>query len=233
MRASTRRPLPVALASTRTSTASGPTSAVRPARFGRAAPRARAAALRRRRRPAARHPLDERSPAGRSWCAARSTRTRRLRATRRTGDLLIDTGHPAGLRMVERGGFGDPASPQAGAAGRMRPALGAAAADVAIDTLVRFLGLTGLADAAWVAAHTRLPLPPVQRLVRVTEAVVARSSGLPLPGADRGPGRHARKPARRSRRTAIMSGTDALRRHRAGDAGHQQPQARRYGGAHR
>ena len=27
-------------------------------------------------------------------------------------DLLIDTGHPAGLRMVERGGFGDPASPR-------------------------------------------------------------------------------------------------------------------------
>jgi hypothetical protein len=51
-----------------------------------------------------------------------------------------------------------------------------AAEDVAIDTLVRFLGLTGLVDAAWVAAQTRLPLPPVQRLVRVTEAVVARSA---------------------------------------------------------
>jgi hypothetical protein len=49
---------------------------------------------------------------------------------------------------------------------------------VAIDTLVRFLGLTGVADAAWVAAQTRLPLPTVQRLVRVTEAVVARSAGF-------------------------------------------------------
>ena len=27
-------------------------------------------------------------------------------------DLLIDTGHPAGLRMVERGGFGQPDSPR-------------------------------------------------------------------------------------------------------------------------
>ncbi|HET9350312.1 MAG TPA: succinylglutamate desuccinylase/aspartoacylase family protein, partial [Burkholderiales bacterium] len=27
-------------------------------------------------------------------------------------DLLIDTGHPAGLRMRDRGGFGDPASPK-------------------------------------------------------------------------------------------------------------------------
>jgi len=26
------------------------------------------------------------------------------------GDLLIDTGHPAGLRMIERGGFGEPSS---------------------------------------------------------------------------------------------------------------------------
>ncbi|MBE0546875.1 MAG: succinylglutamate desuccinylase, partial [Rubrivivax sp.] len=51
----------------------------------------------------------------------------------------------------------------------------AAAAEVAIDTLVRFLGLAGVADADWVQAHVRLPLPPAQRLVRVTEAVVARS----------------------------------------------------------
>jgi hypothetical protein len=40
---------------------------------------------------------------------------------------------------------------------------------------VRFLGLTGLAEPGWVQAHVRLPLPPMQRLVRVTEAVVARS----------------------------------------------------------
>lgn len=28
------------------------------------------------------------------------------------GGLLIDTGHPAGLRMVERGGFPQPSSPK-------------------------------------------------------------------------------------------------------------------------
>ena len=90
-------------------------------------------------------------------------------------DLLIDTGHPAGLRMVERGGFSDPASPKRALLVECGQHWERAAADVAIDTLVRFLGLTGLADAAWVAAHTRLPLPAQQRLVRVTEAVVARS----------------------------------------------------------
>jgi predicted deacylase len=91
-------------------------------------------------------------------------------------DLLIDTGHPAGLRMIERGGFGDPASAQRALLIECGQHWERAAAEVAIDTLVRFLGLTGLADAAWVQTQARLPLPSEQRLVRVTEAVVARSS---------------------------------------------------------
>ena len=47
---------------------------------------------------------------------------------------------------------------------------------MAIDALVRFLGLSGVTDAAWVQANTRLPLPAEQRLVRVTEPVVAVSA---------------------------------------------------------
>ncbi len=92
------------------------------------------------------------------------------------GDLLIDTGHPAGMRMVERGGFGDPRSPKLALLVECGQHWEQSAAEVAIDTLVRFLGLTGLADAAWVQANVRLPLAPVQRLVRVTEPVVARSA---------------------------------------------------------
>ncbi|MBI5722259.1 MAG: succinylglutamate desuccinylase/aspartoacylase family protein [Burkholderiales bacterium] len=98
------------------------------------------------------------------------------------GILLIDTGHPAGLRMVERGAFGRPGGPDDPEARKHRALLiecgqhwERASADVAIDATVRFLGLTGLADAGWVQAHARLPLPKEQRLVRVTEAVVARS----------------------------------------------------------
>lgn len=91
-------------------------------------------------------------------------------------DLLIDTGHPAGLRMVERGGFGDPTSPKRALLVECGQHWERAAADVAVDTLARFLGLTGLADADWVQQHVRLPLPPAQHLVRVTEAVVARSA---------------------------------------------------------
>jgi len=91
-------------------------------------------------------------------------------------DLLVDTGHPAGMRMVDRGGFGDPASPKRALLIECGQHWERAAAEVAIDALVRFLGLSGAAGAAWVQAHTRLPLPPVQRLVRVTEPVVALSA---------------------------------------------------------
>ena len=62
-------------------------------------------------------------------------------------DLLIDTGHPAGMRMVDRGGFGDPASPKRALLIECGQHWERAAADVAIDALVRFLGLSGVADA--------------------------------------------------------------------------------------
>jgi len=93
-------------------------------------------------------------------------------------DLLIDTGHPAGLRMVERGGFGDAASPKRALLIECGQHWERAAVDVAIDSLVRFLALTGIVSTAWADARRRLPLPPAQRLVRVTEAVTARSSAF-------------------------------------------------------
>jgi predicted deacylase len=94
------------------------------------------------------------------------------------GDLLIDTGHPAGLRMVERGGFGDPGSPRRALLIECGQHWERSAADVAQDTLLRFLALTGVVDAAWALARTRLEPPAQQRLVRVTDAVVARSSAF-------------------------------------------------------
>lgn len=91
-------------------------------------------------------------------------------------DLLIDTGHPAGLRMVERGGFGDPASPKRALLIECGQHWEAAAEDVAVDTLVRFLRLTGVVDQAWATPRLRLTPPPTQQLVRVSQAVVARSA---------------------------------------------------------
>lgn len=91
-------------------------------------------------------------------------------------DLLIDTGHPAGLRMVERGGFSDPDSAKRALLIECGQHWARASVGVAIDTLLRFLRLTGLATPAWVTARLQLPAPSRQRLVRVTEAVVAQSS---------------------------------------------------------
>ncbi len=97
---------------------------------------------------------------------------RRLRVP---GDLLIDTGHPAGLRMIERGGFGDPESPRTAVLIECGQHWEKSAADVAIDTLLRYLLVTGAADAAWVEPRLPLKPPARQRLVRVTEPVVAQS----------------------------------------------------------
>ena len=92
------------------------------------------------------------------------------------GDLLIDTGHPAGKRMIDRGDFADRTSPRRALLIECGQHWEHAAEDVAIDTLVRFLGLTGATHPVWVNENTRLPLPPLQRLVRVTVPVVARST---------------------------------------------------------
>lgn len=90
-------------------------------------------------------------------------------------DLLLDTGHPAGLRMIERGGFGDPASARSALLIECGQHWEKSSVDVALDTTLRFLALTGVLDAAEVAPRLRLPAPAVQTVIRVTEPVVAKS----------------------------------------------------------
>jgi predicted deacylase len=90
-------------------------------------------------------------------------------------DLLIDTGHPSGLRMIERGGFGDPANPRKAALIECGQHWERQAADVALDTTLRFLRASGAFDDAWIGARLRRRPPATQRVVRVTEAVVART----------------------------------------------------------
>jgi predicted deacylase len=97
------------------------------------------------------------------------------------GDLLIDTGHPAGLRMIERGTFNDPASPKTAVLIECGQHWEKSAADVAVDTLFRFLAATGAVDASICKSHFRLDPPAVQKTIRVTEAVVAKSGGLRFP----------------------------------------------------
>jgi predicted deacylase len=97
------------------------------------------------------------------------------------GDLLIDTGHPAGLRMIERGGFGDPASPKTAVLIECGQHWEKGAADVAVDTLFRFLAASGSVNASICKSHSRLAPPAVQKLIRVTEAVVVKSMAFKFP----------------------------------------------------
>jgi predicted deacylase len=94
------------------------------------------------------------------------------------GDLLLDTGHPAGLRMIERGAFNDPASPKSAVLIECGQHWEKSAADVAVDTLFRFLHATGAVNASICKSHARLAPPAVQRVIRVTEPVVAKSMSL-------------------------------------------------------
>lgn len=103
--------------------------------------------------------------------------------------LLIDTGHPAGLRMIERGPFGDATDPRTAVLIECGQHWERAAAEVARDTLLRFLGASGVLAEGFVAAelHRLGRTPPArQRLVRVTEAVVARSLDFRFARAFRG-----------------------------------------------
>ena len=101
-----------------------------------------------------------------------------LELARRVGmpaDLLIDTGHPAGLRMRDRGGFNDPGSPRQALLIECGQHWESAAEGVARDTLLRFLAATGSVPFEAIAPHLSVALPARQRVVRVTEPVVARS----------------------------------------------------------
>jgi predicted deacylase len=90
-------------------------------------------------------------------------------------DLLIDTGHPAGLRMRDRGGFGDPKSPKNAVLIECGQHWEKSSVDVAIDTTLRFLKATGAVDGAWVDSRLKLKAPKEQKVVRVTEPVVAKT----------------------------------------------------------
>ena len=97
------------------------------------------------------------------------------------GVLLVDTGHPSGLRMIERGDFADPQHPRTAVLIECGQHWEAAAAEVAHDTLLRFLAQAGVLAHGYLAARLqalgRTP-PARQRLLRVTEAVVAQSTGF-------------------------------------------------------
>lgn len=90
--------------------------------------------------------------------------------------LMYDTGHPAGLRMIERGAFADPQSPKVALLVECGQHWEKAAADVAKETLLRFLRETGTLRPEIVASHLNPALGHSNhQVIEVTEAVVAQS----------------------------------------------------------
>jgi predicted deacylase len=89
-------------------------------------------------------------------------------------DVVSDEGHANGTRMRDFGGFGDPASPKNALLVECGQHWERASELVAWQTTWRFLRHVGVVEEARATREIAAHAPP-QRLVRVTEAVVARS----------------------------------------------------------
>ena len=90
-------------------------------------------------------------------------------------DLLIDTGHAAGLRMRDRGAFGDPQSQENALLIECGQHWEKSSVEVAIDTTLRFLMAVGSVATDWAKPRLRVKPPATQRVIRVTEAVTVES----------------------------------------------------------
>jgi hypothetical protein len=89
--------------------------------------------------------------------------------------VVSDAGHANGTRMRDYGGFGDPASPKNALLIECGQHWERAAAAVAWQTTWRFLRVLEMVDAADASRRIDASPPPPQRLIRVTDAVVAKS----------------------------------------------------------
>ena len=90
-------------------------------------------------------------------------------------NVVSDVGHSNGTRMRDYGGFGDPASPKNALLVECGQHWERAAERVAWETTWRYLACLGVVDAALAARELDPAAPPPQRLIRVTDAVVANS----------------------------------------------------------
>jgi len=89
--------------------------------------------------------------------------------------VVSDTGHSNGTRMRDFGGFGEPASPKNALLVECGQHWERNAERVAWQTTWRFLRLTDVVDRSAAEREIGADAPPPQRLIRVTEAVVANS----------------------------------------------------------
>ena len=97
-------------------------------------------------------------------------------------DVIVDEGHPEGRRMRDYADFGDPASARNALLIECGQHWEAAAVTVARDSAARFLLNAGVIEAQDVPAGWLRALPAAQRVVRVTEPVVASSMDFRFAG---------------------------------------------------
>jgi predicted deacylase len=91
-------------------------------------------------------------------------------------DVVADEGHAAGKRLRDYGSFGDPKSPKNALLVECGQHWEAESADVALETTLRFLSHTDIADPDILAAHLPSAAPAAQRIIEVTEAITVRSN---------------------------------------------------------
>jgi len=104
------------------------------------------------------------------------------RALGTPADVIVDEGHPEGKRMRDYADFGDAASPRNALLIECGQHWERAAVEVARDSAARFLLQAGVVDEADLPAGWLRPLPAAQRVVRVTEPVVATSMDFRFAG---------------------------------------------------
>ncbi|KAF1048004.1 MAG: aspartoacylase [Herbaspirillum frisingense] len=92
--------------------------------------------------------------------------------------VVVDKGHPNGVRMRDYAGFGDPDSPKNALLVECGQHFSAVSERVAQDVAARFLVVTGVVARADVAELMQDGELPRQRFIGVTEPVVAQSLEL-------------------------------------------------------
>jgi predicted deacylase len=100
--------------------------------------------------------------------------------------IISDAGHPEGRRMRDYAGFGDPASAKNALLIECGQHWERSALTVARAATARFLLLAGVVDEAALPIGWLQPLPAAQRVIEVSEAVVATSMDFRFAAAFKG-----------------------------------------------
>lgn len=100
--------------------------------------------------------------------------------------VVADAGHAAGARMRDYDAFADPESPQNALLVECGQHRDPRSAEVAHETLYRFLAAAGVVDAADVAPFLGPADPPPQRLIEVTHPVTVETDDFQFQRTFRG-----------------------------------------------